>query len=283
MSIRARAARAAIEGRFREQAGAEEPEPAVAAAAAPCEPEEGQRAEGGASWREPSPTPRAEQAPAEELRPASPAEPRGLEERQPLPAAGEPGAATAPGGGARDVAMTLADVPCPERAEEPGMAMAFADAPCPEKDGPPGQGQAPPAVPAGLHALPAQFPMHTVIPGFPAVQPVGVARGACLALPAPMLPGCVPDRSGQDGVIPVSLSFLGRQKRIIHLASTPVGHIIPSTLRERCQRLVVVDRDGFEVADDVPLGLLRPSCLEGPVELSIQVDDWSAGDMPLEL
>jgi len=80
-------------------------------------------------------------------------------------------------------------------------------------------------------------------------------------------------------MVPIGLNYLGRRKLVRHLGSTAIGDIIPDRIRTAAQRLVVVDREGFEVGRDVPLGVLaRQSGMACPtsklLELTIQTDEW---------
>lgn len=88
---------------------------------------------------------------------------------------------------------------------------------------------------------------------------------------------------GPGELIAVALTFQGRRKLVRHLSHTLVGemiklHPIASQPSRPMTQLVVVDRDGFEVGADVPLGTLARqagSSGNGSVlELHLQVDGW---------
>uniref|UniRef100_A0A7S4VLF5 Uncharacterized protein n=2 Tax=Alexandrium monilatum TaxID=311494 RepID=A0A7S4VLF5_9DINO len=127
-----------------------------------------------------------------------------------------------------------------------------------------------------------------VLPAVPVIPFAGAGPAGLPSL-APAQPPAADvvlvGRRARD-VVAISLSFLGRRKHVIHMASTVVGDIIPTTLGVARERLVVIDRHGYEVATDVPLGLLaRQSNLSGseggPVELTLQIDEWAEGTDPV--
>merc|ERR1719210_1335355 len=85
-------------------------------------------------------------------------------------------------------------------------------------------------------------------------------------------------------IVAVALVFQGRRKLVRHLSSTLVGDIIklhPSALQNSNSRqpLVIVDRQGFEIGREMPLGLvarqLGISVANGGLrELTLQSDEW---------
>merc|ERR1711920_320614 len=85
-------------------------------------------------------------------------------------------------------------------------------------------------------------------------------------------------------IVPVALIFQGRRKLVRHLSSTLVGDIIklhPSAVQNSNSRqpLVIVDRQGFEIGREMPLGLLARQlgisvANGGLLELTLQIDEW---------
>jgi len=77
----------------------------------------------------------------------------------------------------------------------------------------------------------------------------------------------------------VTLHYGGRCKHLKQLAGAVVADIIPLSLRGLEGRMVVVDRHGFEVAKNVPLGDLAQQVGMAStgicsLDLTLQFDSW---------
>lgn len=106
-----------------------------------------------------------------------------------------------------------------------------------------------------------------------------------MVLPSPDLsvwPRVPPLAPGSE-LISVALTFQGKRKLVRHLCHTLVGdllrlHPVASQPSRLASPLVLVDRDGFEVGSNVPLGTLaRRAGASGMcqlLELTLQTDDW---------
>jgi len=84
---------------------------------------------------------------------------------------------------------------------------------------------------------------------------------------------------GDGDLISVTLHYGGRCKHLKQLAGAVVADIIPLSLRGLEGRMVVVDRHGFEVAKNVPLGDLAQQVGMAStgicsLDLTLQFDSW---------
>lgn len=137
-------------------------------------------------------------------------------------------------------------------------------------------------VTAEVGAVMAAIPSHTLrihsVSG--TVDPGTLVRSDAVSSAGP-----TPAVHVADDMVAIALHFSGRCKHAVHLASTVIGDIIPGTLGISKHRLAIIDCHGFEVARDVPLGLLaRQVGTRGVngnlLDLTLSVDDWKVDAVP---
>jgi len=87
----------------------------------------------------------------------------------------------------------------------------------------------------------------------------------------------------QPELIKVALTFKGKKKLVRLLGHTLAGDVLKlcGGPRMPVESLILMDRDGFEVGANVPLGTLtrEPGATgeDSLLELTVQVDEWGVG------
>lgn len=142
-------------------------------------------------------------------------------------------------------------------------------------------GSAPRPKAQGLKVLPPVEPSPALANERSPAAPAATSMALALVTPARSLDEAggfetVSGTGGDNEIVAVGLTLQGRRKVVKHLQKTLVGDIIKLHLSNNQvgKQFVVVDSQGCEIGKEMPLGLLaRQAC--GPIELTLQVDEWA--------